>query len=64
MPQPWHCVFASEAWVGKTPGLLPADDPDRGESVQVIAVERNGPRRYAFAEITRNGEMARSGRGN
>ena len=56
-------VFASEAWVGKTPGLAPADDPDHSESVLVIAVERNGPRRYAFAEITRNGEMARSGRG-
>jgi hypothetical protein len=54
-------VFASEAWVGKTPGLRPADDPDRGELVQVIAVERNGPRRYAFAEITRNGETATLG---
>jgi hypothetical protein len=54
-------VFASEAWVGKTPGLLPADDPDRGELVQVLAVERNGPRRYAFAEITRNGEAATLG---
>src|SRR6516225_6422361 len=51
-------VFASEAWVGKTPGLLPSDDPDRTERVQVIAVERNGPRRYAFAEITRNGGTA------
>src|SRR5262245_3245622 len=55
-------VFASEAWVGKNPGrFLPADDPDRGERVQVIAVERNGPRRYAFAEITRNGETAMLG---
>jgi hypothetical protein len=54
-------VFASEAWVGKTPGLRPADDPDRGELVQVIAVERNGPRRYAFAEIMRNGETATLG---
>ena len=54
-------VFASEAWVGKTPGLAPADDPDRGELVHVIAVERNGPRRYAFAEITRNGETATLG---
>jgi hypothetical protein len=54
-------VFASEAWVGKTPGLRPADDPDRGERVQVIAVERNGTRRYAFAEITRNGEAATLG---
>jgi hypothetical protein len=54
-------VFASEAWVGKTPGLRPADDPARGERVQVIAVERNGPRRYAFAEITRNGETATIG---
>src|SRR6516165_416638 len=52
-------LFASEAWVGKTPGLLPSDDPDRStERVQVIAVERNGPRRYAFAEITRNGGTA------
>jgi hypothetical protein len=54
-------LFASECWVGKTPGLRPADDPDRGESVQVIAVERNGLRRYAFAEITRNGGTATLG---
>ena len=54
-------LFASECWVGKTPGLVPADDPDRGECVQVIAVERNGPRRYAFAEITRNGGTATLG---
>jgi hypothetical protein len=54
-------VFASEAWVGKTPGLRPADDPDCGELVQVIAVERNGPRRYASAKITRNGELATLG---
>jgi len=54
-------LFASEGWVGKTPGLLPADDPDRGERVQVTAVERNGPRRYAFAEITRNGGTATLG---
>src|SRR5262249_52132853 len=26
-------VFASEGWVGKTGGLLPTDDPDRGECV-------------------------------
>ena len=54
-------LFASECWVGKTPGLRPADDPDRGESVQVIAVERNGLRRYAFADITRNGGIATLG---
>ena len=54
-------VFTSEAWVGKTPGPRPADDPQRGECVQVIAVERNGPRRHAFAEITRNGQMATLG---
>jgi hypothetical protein len=54
-------LFASECWVGKTPGLRPADDPDRGDSVQVIAVERNGVRRYAFAEITRNGGTATLG---
>src|SRR6266516_1725341 len=54
-------VFASEAWVGKTPGLAPADDPNHSESVLVIAVERNGPRRYAFAEITRSGETATLG---
>ena len=47
-------LFAGECWIGKTPGLVPADDPDRGECVQVIAVERNGPRSFAFAEITRN----------
>jgi hypothetical protein len=54
-------VFAGEGWVGRTPGLLPTDDPDRGECVQVIAVERNGPRRCASAEITRNGETATLG---
>lgn len=54
-------VFAAEAWVGKTPGLLPADDPDRGECAQVIAVERNGRRGYAFAQITRKGETATLG---
>ena len=48
-------LFASEGWVGKTPGFRPTDDPDRGECVQVIAVERNGLRRYASAEITRTG---------
>jgi hypothetical protein len=54
-------VFTSECWASKTPGLLPADDPDRDESVQVLAVERNGPRRYASAEITRNGQTAMLG---
>jgi hypothetical protein len=54
-------VFASEVWVGKTPGLLPADDPDHGEGVQVLAVERNGLRKYAVAEIMRNGEKATLG---
>ncbi len=54
-------LFASECWVGKTPGLRPADDPDRGESVQVIAVERDGLRNDAFAEITRNGGTATLG---
>jgi hypothetical protein len=47
-------VFASEVWMGKTPGLLPADDPDHGEAVRVFAVERNGPRKYANAGITRD----------
>jgi hypothetical protein len=54
-------VFVSEAWVGKTPGLLPADDPNHGEIVNVLAVERNGPRRYALAEIMRNGDAATLG---
>ena len=54
-------VFASECWVGKTPGLRPTDDPDRGEGVAVLAVERNGLRRYALAEIMRNGETATLG---
>jgi hypothetical protein len=54
-------LFAAECWVGKTPGLRPADDPDRGESVQVVAVERNGRRRYAYAEIMRNGGTATLG---
>jgi hypothetical protein len=51
-------IFISEGWVEKTPGLSPADDPDAGECVLVLAVERNGPRRYASAEITRNGQTA------
>jgi hypothetical protein len=54
-------LFTGECWAAKTPGLSPADDPDRDESVQVIAVERNGLRRYAFAEITRNGGIATLG---
>src|SRR5262249_7443359 len=54
-------VFASEGWVGKTPGLRPTDDPARGECVQVLAVGRNGLRRYAVAEIMRNGETATLG---
>src|SRR6516165_12251456 len=32
-------LFASEGWVGKTPGLLPTDDPNRGECIFVIAIE-------------------------
>src|SRR5262245_57721269 len=54
-------VFAGECWVGKTPGLRPTDDPDRGEGVQVLAVERNGLRRYAVAEIIRNVETGTLG---
>src|ERR1700738_408761 len=54
-------LFTSECWASKTPGLLPSDDPDRDESVQVLAVERNGPRRYASAEITRNEQAAMLG---
>src|ERR1700738_776016 len=54
-------VFTAEGWASKTPGLLPADDPDRNESVRVLAVECNGPRRSAFAEITRNGQTATLG---
>jgi hypothetical protein len=54
-------IFTSECWVGKTHGLRPADDPDRGEIVQVLAVERNGARRYACAEITRNGQSTSLG---
>jgi hypothetical protein len=53
-------VFVSEGWVSKGPGR-PSDDPNRGECVQVIAVERNGPRRHTFAEITRNGKTATLG---
>jgi hypothetical protein len=54
-------VFASQAWVGKTPGLRPTDDPARGECLLVIAVECNGLRRCASAEITRNGGTATLG---
>jgi hypothetical protein len=53
-------VFVSECWVSKGPGR-PSDDPDRGECVQVIAVERNGPRRHTFAEITCSGKTAALG---
>ena len=53
-------VFVSESWM-KTPGLAPTDDPNREELVQVIAVERDGPRRWAVAEIMRNGETATLG---
>jgi hypothetical protein len=54
-------TFVGEAWVGKTPGLLPADDPNHGEIVNVFAVQRNGPRRYALAEIMCNGDAATLG---
>jgi hypothetical protein len=54
-------LFASEGWVGKTPGLAPADDPDRGECIQVLAVERSGSRKFAFAEITRTERMTTLG---
>jgi hypothetical protein len=54
-------LFANEGWVGKTPGVLPTDDPKRGECVFVIAVERNGPRRFASAEITRSDGAATLG---
>ncbi len=54
-------VFTAEGWASKTPGLLPADDPDHNESVRVLAVELNGPRRSASAEITRNGQTATLG---
>lgn len=54
-------VFTSEGWASKTPGLAPADDPDPDECGLVLAVERNGPRRYASAEITRNGATATLG---
>src|ERR1700730_8764988 len=54
-------VFTSEAWASKSPGLLPADDPVRDECGLVLAVESNGPRRYASAEITRNGATATLG---
>jgi hypothetical protein len=53
-------VFAGEAWA-ETPGVHPADDPDRRELALVVAVERNGPPKYAYAEIKRNGETATLG---
>jgi hypothetical protein len=54
-------VFATEGWVGKTAGIAPTDDPARGECALVIAVERNGSRNWARAEIARNGEVATLG---
>jgi hypothetical protein len=60
----YRYVFICEAWVGKTPGLRPTDDHDRDECVQVIAVERNGARRCASAEITRDKGRARLGHWN
>jgi hypothetical protein len=56
-------LFAGECWVGKTPGLRPADDPDRGESVQVLAVERNGLRRLPSPGSRAVEGRQRSGRG-
>jgi hypothetical protein len=40
-------VFASEGCVGKKACLTATDDPDHGECVLVIAVERNGSRKCA-----------------
>jgi hypothetical protein len=54
-------LFASECCVGKTPGLPPAEDPNCRECVQLIAVERNGPRKHALAEVTRDGGTATLG---
>jgi hypothetical protein len=54
-------LFASEAWVGKTSGFAPADDPDRGECVQVLAVEHSGARKLALAEIRRTERMTTLG---
>ena len=56
-------LFAGECWVGKTPGLRPAEDPDRGESVQVIAVERNGPADWPPLRSHAAMGRQRSGRG-
>ena len=53
-------LFVSEGWTSKKLDLRPMDDPDRGEVVQVIAVER-GARKWAMAEITRSGETANLG---
>ena len=50
-------VFAAEAWVGET------HDPDRGDIALVSAVERNGSRRYASAEIRAMERRRRLGRG-
>ena len=56
-------VFASEGWVGKTPGLRLTDDPDRGECVQVIAVERKGPGDTPAPRSHATERRRRSGRG-
>jgi hypothetical protein len=53
-------VFAGEAWAG-TADVHPADDPDRREIALVVAVERNGPRKFAYAGITRNAGIATLG---
>jgi hypothetical protein len=53
-------IFASGFWVGKAPDLLPTDH-ERGECAPVIAVERKGSRKYAVAEIARNGKIATLG---
>jgi hypothetical protein len=49
-------VFTCETCIGRNPDVLPADDPECGEYVQVIANECNGSRKYAQAEIMRNGK--------
>jgi hypothetical protein len=54
-------VFTCEAWMGKTPDVPAADDPERGECVQVIAIDCNGSRKYAVAEIMRNGKSVTLG---
>jgi hypothetical protein len=52
-------VIAGEGWVCEKPTRHCPEDDECGRWVQVLAIERNGPRKYAHAEIIYGDEGSR-----